>query len=128
MALGAALAAAPANDDGDDDENDGDDNVRLVKKGKRVRFLWRHRKVVNSRVTQPAVFYCRRAQVFPHDGSRARYVGQVSQPRCRSLSPFIGLKLLGFKDRSELAFEDNTKHSLFIYPDEMVSCSTMLHV
>lgn len=32
-----------------------------------------------------------------------------------------GIKLLGFKDRSELRFEDNVKHSLFIYPDEMVS-------
>lgn len=32
----------------------------------------------------------------------------------------LGIKLLGFKDRSELRFEDNVKHSLFIYPDEMV--------
>lgn len=32
-----------------------------------------------------------------------------------------GIKLLGFKDRSEIAFEDNIKHSQFIYPDEMVS-------
>lgn len=31
------------------------------------------------------------------------------------------MKLLGFKDRSELAFEDNVKHSVFIYPDEMVN-------
>jgi hypothetical protein len=31
-----------------------------------------------------------------------------------------GIKLLGFKDREELAFEDNIKHSQFIYPDEMV--------
>ena len=31
-----------------------------------------------------------------------------------------GLKLLGFKDRDQLAFEDNIKHSYFIYPDEMV--------
>ncbi|TFK63151.1 Ku DNA-binding complex, Ku70 subunit [Pluteus cervinus] len=30
-----------------------------------------------------------------------------------------GIKLLGFKDRSELLFEDNVKHSYFIYPDEM---------
>lgn len=29
-----------------------------------------------------------------------------------------GLKLLGFKDRSELRFEDNVKHSVFIYPNE----------
>jgi len=32
----------------------------------------------------------------------------------------LGIKLLGFKDRSELRFEDNIKHSQFIYPDEMV--------
>ncbi|TCD61340.1 ATP-dependent DNA helicase II subunit 1, partial [Steccherinum ochraceum] len=29
------------------------------------------------------------------------------------------IKLLGFKNKSELAFEDNVKHSTFIYPDEM---------
>lgn len=32
----------------------------------------------------------------------------------------IGIKLLGFKDPIELAFEDNVKHSVFIYPDESV--------
>ena len=31
-----------------------------------------------------------------------------------------GLKLLGFKSRKELSFDDNIKHSYFIYPDEMV--------
>jgi len=30
----------------------------------------------------------------------------------------VGIKLLGFKDASELQFEDNVKHALFIYPDE----------
>lgn len=35
--------------------------------------------------------------------------------------PIKGIKLLGFKDRSELRFEDNIKHSQFIYPDELVS-------
>lgn len=33
------------------------------------------------------------------------------------------IKLLGFKSRKTLAFEDNVKHSYFIYPDEMVRCS-----
>ncbi|KAF8214122.1 SPOC like C-terminal domain-containing protein [Mycena galopus ATCC 62051] len=37
----------------------------------------------------------------------------------RTLGMEPGLKLLGFKDISELQFEDNIKHSLFIYPDEM---------
>jgi len=32
-----------------------------------------------------------------------------------------GIQLLGFKDHSELLFEDNIKHSTFIYPDENVS-------
>ncbi len=36
------------------------------------------------------------------------------------LIAFPGIKLLGFKDLSELEFEDNIKHSHFIYPDEMV--------
>ncbi|KIM88015.1 hypothetical protein PILCRDRAFT_3721 [Piloderma croceum F 1598] len=37
--------------------------------------------------------------------------------RTLGLDPTI--KLLGFKDESELAFEDNVKHSFFLYPDEM---------
>jgi ATP-dependent DNA helicase 2 subunit 1 len=32
-----------------------------------------------------------------------------------------GIHLLGFKDHSELLFEDNIRHSTFIYPDEDVS-------
>ena len=35
-----------------------------------------------------------------------------------------GIKLLGFKDRKELSFEDNIKHSFFIYPDEHASQPT----
>lgn len=42
---------------------------------------------------------------------------EVKSFRTLGLEP--GLKLLGFKSRKELAFEDNIKHSLFIYPDEM---------
>ena len=50
----------------------------------------------------------------------------VKFSRTLSVSVFIdlrlkGIKLLGFKDRSELRFEDNIKHSQFIYPDELVS-------
>jgi len=36
----------------------------------------------------------------------------------RNLGLDPGIKLLGFKDRSEIALEDNVKHSLFLYPDE----------
>jgi ATP-dependent DNA helicase 2 subunit 1 len=36
------------------------------------------------------------------------------------------IKFLGFIDESELAFEDNVKHSFFVYPDEMVrSCCSL---
>jgi ATP-dependent DNA helicase 2 subunit 1 len=41
---------------------------------------------------------------------------EVRSLRTLGLEP--GLKLLGFKDRSELAFEDNVRHSSFVYPDE----------
>ncbi|KAF8573937.1 SPOC domain-like protein [Ramaria rubella] len=41
---------------------------------------------------------------------------EVKSFRTLDLQP--GLKLLGFKDSTELAFEDNVKHSIFIYPDE----------
>ncbi|KAI0294877.1 SPOC like C-terminal domain-containing protein [Multifurca ochricompacta] len=50
-------------------------------------------------------------------GRRVFYTAEeVRSFRTLGLEP--GLKLLGFKDRSELAFEDNVRHSLFIYPDE----------
>lgn len=50
-------------------------------------------------------------------GRRVFYTAdEVRSFRTLDLEP--GLKLLGFKDRSELAFEDNVRHSIFIYPDE----------
>ncbi|KZT27230.1 SPOC domain-like protein [Neolentinus lepideus HHB14362 ss-1] len=51
-------------------------------------------------------------------GSRVFYTAEeVKSFRSMGLEP--GIKLLGFKDRTELRFEDNVKHSTFIYPDEM---------
>ncbi|KAI0667937.1 ku70-like protein [Trametes maxima] len=51
-------------------------------------------------------------------GSRVFYTAdEVRSFRTLGLEP--GIKLLGFKDRSELSFEDNVKHSVFVYPDEM---------
>ena len=44
---------------------------------------------------------------------------EVRSFRTLGLEP--GIKLLGFKNRDDLAFEDNVRHSTFIYPDEMVS-------
>lgn len=52
-----------------------------------------------------------------NEGSRPFYTAEeVKSFRTLGLKP--GIKLLGFKDRKELQFEDNVKHSLFIYPDE----------
>ncbi|KAG1736302.1 SPOC like C-terminal domain-containing protein [Suillus lakei] len=51
-------------------------------------------------------------------GKRPFYTAdEISSFRTLDLEPSI--KLLGFKDRTELAFEDNVKHSVFIYPDEL---------
>ncbi|KAI6043106.1 SPOC like C-terminal domain-containing protein [Pisolithus marmoratus] len=52
------------------------------------------------------------------DGQRPFYTAEEVQSfRTLDLEP--GIKLLGFKDKTELAFEDNVKHSIFIYPDEL---------
>ncbi|KAH6901267.1 SPOC like C-terminal domain-containing protein [Coprinopsis sp. MPI-PUGE-AT-0042] len=37
----------------------------------------------------------------------------------RTLGITPGISLLGFKPKEELVFEDNIKHSYFVYPDEM---------
>ncbi|TRM62208.1 ku70-like protein [Schizophyllum amplum] len=42
---------------------------------------------------------------------------EVKKFRTLGLEP--GIKLLGFKDSKSLQFEDNVKHSQFIYPDEL---------
>ncbi|KAH9966959.1 hypothetical protein BGW80DRAFT_1341925 [Lactifluus volemus] len=55
-------------------------------------------------------------------GSRVFYTAdEVRSFRTLDLEP--GIKLLGFKDSSEFAFEDNVRHSSFIYPDD-----SMCHV
>jgi len=50
-------------------------------------------------------------------GSRAFYTAEEIKSFC-TLGLSSGIKLLGFKDLSELAFEDNVKHSVFLQPDE----------
>ncbi|KAJ3554418.1 hypothetical protein NM688_g3122 [Phlebia brevispora] len=51
-------------------------------------------------------------------GNKVFYTAdEIKSFRTLGLDP--GLKLLGFKSRKELVFEDNIKHSVFIYPDEM---------
>ncbi|OCH89594.1 ku70-like protein [Obba rivulosa] len=42
---------------------------------------------------------------------------EINSFKTMGLEPM--LKLLGFKDTDELAYEDNVNHSIFIYPDEM---------
>ncbi|KAE9390609.1 Ku DNA-binding complex, Ku70 subunit [Gymnopus androsaceus JB14] len=50
-------------------------------------------------------------------GQRPFYTAdEMRSFRTMGLEP--GFKLLGFKPRSTLKFEDNVKHSLFLYPDE----------
>ncbi|KAI6126231.1 SPOC like C-terminal domain-containing protein [Pisolithus croceorrhizus] len=57
------------------------------------------------------------SRVVKH-GQRPFYTAEEVQSfRTLGLEP--GIKLLGFKDKKELAFEDNVKHSIFIYPDEL---------
>ena len=59
---------------------------------------------------------------MPYAWSRTWYV-QTRGDSCVpgiELTAWPGIKLLGFKSRKDLAFEDNVKHSTFIYPDEMV--------
>ncbi|KAF9456442.1 SPOC like C-terminal domain-containing protein [Collybia nuda] len=51
-------------------------------------------------------------------GQRPFYTADdIKSFRTLGLEP--GIKLLGFKNRDQLRFEDNIKHSQFIYPDEM---------
>ncbi|KAF8547934.1 Ku DNA-binding complex, Ku70 subunit [Imleria badia] len=51
-------------------------------------------------------------------GHRPFYTAdEIRSFRTLDLEP--GLKLLGFKNKSEIAFEDNIKHALFIHPDEL---------
>jgi hypothetical protein len=69
-----------------------------------------------------ALLHSRRNSLVPYARSRTRLVWMISMLPA-DVKP-VGIKLLGFKPRSELLFEDNVKHSLFIYPDEMVRIST----
>jgi ATP-dependent DNA helicase 2 subunit 1 len=67
------------------------------------------------------VLHTGRGAVLPNARARAGYAYTLRSWPLAERNP--GIKLLGFKDRSELAFEDNVKHSQFIYPDEAVRTS-----
>jgi hypothetical protein len=97
---------------GDDEESAG---TRVVQPGQRASFRsqgWLVILPVSSSHSTRRTTYGRSG---PWGWSQvsAVYLGKAG-------AELLGLKLLGFKDRSELLFEDNIKHSQFIYPDEMV--------
>ncbi|KAH8828524.1 SPOC like C-terminal domain-containing protein [Flagelloscypha sp. PMI_526] len=87
--VGKVVPKDEADDAMDEDNEDLRPNARTVERGKRVCSR-------SSRPTTPA--------------------DDIKEFRTLGLTP--GLKLLGFKNRDQLHFEDNIKHSLFIYPDE----------
>ena len=100
--------------------------TRTVKLGHRVKSLrvWLADGVLNDRLHSRSI-------------PRMRYGLSALwslNPVIPTLSPAIlhdhiltslGLKLLGIKNKSEVAFEDNVKHALFIYPDELVNDSVL---
>jgi len=110
-----------------DGDNDGDEpldsfGTRLVKAGHKVSlYIFKRLLGLLNLVNQP--FYT--ADEIKSFRTMGLEPGKIS-PKTSSVSLFIdlqikGIKLLGFKDRGELRFEDNVKHSQFIYPDELVS-------
>jgi ATP-dependent DNA helicase 2 subunit 1 len=115
VVYGMALGAAPVESVSDDEGEGGDTVCRAVPLGKRVCVLGSLALLLTS---------CSHFIPQMRSGLSAHWtLNQVCrdyQPQsCFSHKP-IGIKLLGFKDRTELAFEDNVKHSVFIYPDELV--------
>ncbi|PWN49880.1 Ku DNA-binding complex, Ku70 subunit [Violaceomyces palustris] len=54
---------------------------------------------------------------IPNLRSQVTFTAEETR-KIKSLGMLPGLRLLGFKDRSELKFQDNVKHSYFIYPSD----------
>lgn len=74
---------------------------------------------IRSDVYNIDLLHCRRNQILPD--TRPCFRSPISSSLISAhLTVLAGIKLLGFKDASELAIEDNIKHSTFIYPDEQV--------
>ncbi|KAG8806185.1 ATP-dependent DNA helicase II subunit 1, partial [Serendipita sp. 399] len=53
-----------------------------------------------------------------HTGSSSVFWTKEDVTKFRTLGMQPGIKILGFKDADTLAFEDNIKHSYFIYPSD----------
>lgn len=124
IVFGMSLGPAPRSGGGGGGE--GEEEVQEEKKpAKPTRVA-----DVKSRVSKNAACRGRRSRRTVHPGvlheGRSEAVQdawdgagcELSPLRVTFLTGCPGLKLLGFKDRSELRFEDNVKHSLFIYPNE----------
>ena len=101
MELGAPSAEEQEADEGAEGSKRLEEGVRSVPLGSRVFYTADEVRSFRTIGLEPGAL-------------RAR------SPSDDQLTPWLGIKLLGFKSRKDLAFEDNIKHSLFIYPDEMV--------
>ncbi|KAG6865389.1 hypothetical protein C0991_002970 [Blastosporella zonata] len=97
MSLGETTSAG---DDEDEDESKDEGIVREVPVGKRPFYTADDIRSFRTMGLEPGNPYVMSLGFLSHASS--------------------GIKLLGFKDRGELAFEDSIKHSHFIYPDEMI--------
>lgn len=111
---------------GDDEEEDDSLGVgiKTAKRGQRVST----NVTVERRISHDLASHFIAQKIFVLSGhwvlSPVRRL-HASRPSYLTLE-IAGIKLLGFKDRDELRFEDNIKHSHFIYPNEMV-CGTLLY-
>ena len=129
MVYGMSLGATAADAEDEDGEGAGV-GIRLVPVGKRVsrfKFLFIGKSLLVLTVRIKPFFTAEDVRAFRTLGlgpstSFTHFLGPV--PAIYWLTgSYLAIKLLGFKDQSELAFEDNIKHSFFIYPDEIVRSS-----
>jgi len=121
IVYGADLGTS-ADGDEDNEESTGTFGVRVVKASTRVSYFPHNNYSLTwipscSRFIPPkksvlfVLWVLNLVTAFSHPTRLLSYVPCLIT---------LGIKLLGFKDRGELRFEDNIKHSQFIYPDEMV--------
>ena len=121
-------ATAAGDEDNDGDEPLGSFGTRLVKAGHKVKFhIFKRVLGLLNLVNQP--FYT--ADEIRSFRTLGLEPGKIFWGHRPFHYLFIdlqtkGIKILGFKDLSELRFEDNIKHSQFIYPDELVSSDRRL--
>lgn len=112
-----ALGVPPA-EDVSDEEGEGVETVsRTVPLGKRVCI---HSSDFGLVLTSRSLFILQmRSGLFVRWNLNQVCI-DYRAGYCPSHQISIGIKLLGFKKRDEVVFEDNIKHSVFIHPDELV--------